>query len=84
MIAAVSLFGAFFIDIERIMPVERLEDYTRSINLTDPVVFVGLIVGGAIPLIFSSLLIKAVNRAAGYIMLEVRRQLRIRAIASGE
>lgn len=83
-IAAVSLFGAFFIDIERVMPADRLEDYVRSINLADPIVFIGLIVGGTIPLIFSSLLIKAVNRAAGYIMTEVRRQLRIPAIASGQ
>ena len=83
-IAAVSLFGAFFIDIERVMPTERLGTFTRTINLADPIVFVGLLVGGAMPLIFSSLLIKAVNRAAGRIMSEVRRQLRIPAIASGE
>ena len=83
-IAAVSLFGAFFIDIERVMPVERLENFTRSINLADPVVFVGLLIGGSLPLLFSSLLIKAVNRAAGRIMNEVRRQLRIPAIASGD
>jgi len=83
-IAAVSLFGAFFIDIERVMPVERLEGFTRSINLADPIVFVGLLIGGSLPLLFSSLLIKAVNRAAGRIMSEVRRQLRIPAIASGE
>jgi K(+)-stimulated pyrophosphate-energized sodium pump len=83
-IAAVSLFGAFFIDIERVMPLDRLEDFTRSINLADPIVFVGLLLGGAMPLVFSSLLIKAVNRAASRIMDEVRRQLRIPAIASGE
>lgn len=83
-IAAVSLFGAFFIDIERVMPAERFETFTRSINLADPIVFVGLLIGGAMPLVFSSFLIKAVNRAAGHIMAEVRRQLRIPAIASGE
>jgi K(+)-stimulated pyrophosphate-energized sodium pump len=83
-IAAVSLFGAFFIDIERVMPLDRLEDFTRSINLADPIVFVGLLLGGAMPLVFSSLLIKAVNRAASRIMDEVRCQLRIPAIASGE
>jgi K(+)-stimulated pyrophosphate-energized sodium pump len=80
----VSLFGAFFIDIERVIPTERLEDFTRSINLADPIVFVGLLIGGALPLLFGGLLIKAVNRAASYIMAEVRRQLRIPAIASGE
>ncbi|GAB4571116.1 MAG: sodium-translocating pyrophosphatase [Anaerolineae bacterium] len=83
-IAALSLFGSFFTDIERVMPAERLETYTRSINLADPVVFVGLLIGGAMPLLFGGLLIKAVNRAAGYIMAEVRRQLRIPEIMSGK
>ncbi|MBN2472220.1 MAG: sodium-translocating pyrophosphatase [Anaerolineae bacterium] len=83
-IAALSLFGSFFIDIERVMPAERLETYTRSINLADPIVFVGLLLGGAMPLLFGGLLIKAVNRAAGYIMAEVRRQLRIPEIMSGK
>jgi len=83
-IAAVSLFGAFFTDIERVMPAERLENYSRTINLADPTVFVGLLIGGMLPLLFGGLLIKAVNRAAGYIMAEVRRQLRIPEIASGK
>jgi K(+)-stimulated pyrophosphate-energized sodium pump len=83
-IAAVSLFGAFFTDIERVLPADRMDDFERVINLADPTVFVGLLLGGALPLLFGGLLIKAVNRAAGYIMAEVRRQLRIPAIMSGE
>ena len=83
-IAALSLFGSFFIDIERVLPAERLVGYVRSINLADPTVFVGLLIGGAMPLLFGGLLIKAVNRAAGYIMAEVRRQLRIPEIMSGK
>ncbi len=83
-IAAVSLFGAFFTDIERVLPAERMGSFERVINLADPTVFVGLLIGGALPLLFGGLLIKAVNRAAGYIMAEVRRQLRIPEIMSGE
>ncbi len=83
-IAAVSLFGSFFTDIERVLPPERAETFERIINLADPTVFVGLLLGAALPLLFSGLLIKAVNRAAGYIMAEVRRQLRIPEIMSGE
>jgi K(+)-stimulated pyrophosphate-energized sodium pump len=83
-IAAVSLFGAFFIDIERVIPASRLEDFQRVINLANPTVFVGLLIGGSLPLLFSGLLIKAVNRAAGYIMAEVRRQLRIPEVLTGE
>jgi len=83
-IAAVSLFGAFFTDIERVLPVDRIDSFERVINLANPTVFVGLLIGGALPLLFGGLLIKAVNRAAGYIMAEVRRQLRIPEIMSGE
>jgi K(+)-stimulated pyrophosphate-energized sodium pump len=83
-IAAVSLFGAFFTDIERVLPPERIDSFKRIINLADPTVFVGLLLGGALPLLFSGLLIKAVNRAAGDIMSEVRRQLRIPEIMSRE
>jgi K(+)-stimulated pyrophosphate-energized sodium pump len=83
-IAAVSLFGSFFTDIERVLPVDRAESFQRMINLADPKVFVGLLIGGALPLLFSGLLIKAVNRAAGYIMAEVRRQLRIPEIMSSK
>ena len=82
-IAAVSLFGSFFTDIERALPAERFASFERTINLANPTVFVGLLIGGALPLLFSGLLIKAVNRAAGYIMAEVRRQLRIPAIMNG-
>ncbi|NLX10268.1 MAG: sodium-translocating pyrophosphatase [Chloroflexi bacterium] len=77
-IAAVSLFGSFFTDIQRVNP-----DFEKVINLADPTVFVGMLIGGSLPLLFSGLLIKAVNRAAGLIMAEVRRQLRIPEIASG-
>ena len=80
-IAAVSLFGSFFADIERVIPLGQA--FQRVINLANPTVFVGLLIGGALPLLFSGLLIKAVNRAASLIMAEVRRQLRIPEIASG-
>lgn len=83
-IAAVSLFGSFFTDIERVIPAERAASFERIINLADPTVFVGMLIGGALPLLFSGLLIKAVNRAAGSIMAEVRRQLRIPEILKGD
>jgi K(+)-stimulated pyrophosphate-energized sodium pump len=45
-----------------------------GINLTNPYVFVGLLIGGAIPFMFSSLTVRAVERGASKIVLEVRRQ----------
>jgi K(+)-stimulated pyrophosphate-energized sodium pump len=82
-IAALSLYGAFFTDIERVWP-EGREAFQRVINLSDPIVFVGLLLGGMLPLLFGGLLIKAVNRSAAQIMAEVRRQLRIPAIWEGK
>jgi K(+)-stimulated pyrophosphate-energized sodium pump len=77
-IAAVSLFGSFFSDIQRVDP-----EFKEVVNLANPTVFVGLLIGGSLPLLFSGLLIKAVNRASGLIMAEVRRQLRDPEIANG-
>src|SRR5574341_555922 len=78
-IAALSLYGAFFTDIRRIDPT-----FEQVINLARADVFVGLLIGGMLPLLFGALLIKAVNRSASQIMAEVRRQLRIPAIWEGK
>jgi len=76
-IAALSLYGSFFTDIKRVWPTEVRGPFQEVINLSDPTVFVGLLLGGMMPLLFGGLLIKAVNRSASDIMAEVRRQLRI-------
>lgn len=46
------------------------------INVADPKVFIGLLIGGALPFLFSSMTIRAVGRAAFQIINEVRRQFR--------
>ena len=47
-----------------------------SIPLNDPKVFIGLLIGGAMPFLFSAMTIRAVSRAAFFIINEVRRQFR--------
>ncbi len=78
-IAAVSLFGSFITDVNRINPVPL----ASGIRVSEPVVFIGLLLGGALPWLFSSLAIKSVSRAAGQMVAEVRRQFRIPGILEG-
>ncbi len=54
------------------------------INVADPKVFIGLLIGGAVPFLFSALAINAVSRTAGVVVQEVRRQFADGLIMKGE
>jgi K(+)-stimulated pyrophosphate-energized sodium pump len=47
-----------------------------QINVADPKTFIGLLIGGSIAFMFSSLAIRAVGRTAGVVVQEVRKQFR--------
>ncbi|HVF31881.1 MAG TPA: sodium-translocating pyrophosphatase [Acidimicrobiales bacterium] len=53
------------------------------INVADPKVFIGLLIGGAVPFLFSALAIRAVGRTAGVVVQEVRRQFADGQIMAG-
>lgn len=56
-----------------------------TINLIDPMTLTGALVGGALPFLFSGMLIEAVAKAARKMVSEVRRQFReIAGILTGE
>ncbi|MEP7134911.1 MAG: sodium-translocating pyrophosphatase [Chloroflexota bacterium] len=80
-IAAVSLFGSFLVDVSRaqsgmgVAVAEQIQSI--GIRVDVPQIFVGMLIGGALPWLFSSFAIQAVNRAASLIVLEVRRQFKL-------
>jgi len=72
-LAAYLLFSAFLQEVERFGGA----DVDASIvNLADPQVFVGGLIGAMLVFVFASLAMRAVGRAAGYMIEEVRRQFR--------
>ena len=86
-IAAVSLFGSFLVDVSRAqnslgIPVES-QIQALGIRVDIPQVFVGMLIGGALPWLFSSFAIQAVARAASLIVMEVRRQFKL-GVLSGK
>jgi K(+)-stimulated pyrophosphate-energized sodium pump len=86
-IAAVSLFGSFLTDTRIVqlglgIPLPQTL-FSTGINISQPIVFIGFLIGGGLIFMFSSLLIRAVNRAAFQMISVVRRQLRIPGILEG-
>ena len=81
-IAAVSLFASYITDVGRVQSQLGLTEM-GSIRISDTTVFIGFLLGGALPWLFSSLAIRAVSRAASEIVEEVRKQFRIPGIMEG-
>ena len=81
-IAAASLFASYITDVTRVQA-QLGQVVMQAIRVSETRVFIGLLIGGALPWMFSSLSIRAVSRAAGMIVEEVRRQFHIPGIMEG-
>lgn len=66
--AALTALGLFFAYTQAV--------HLELVNMLEPMVFVGIIIGAMLPFLFCSFAMKAVGKAAGFIVEEVRRQFK--------
>ncbi len=89
-IAAVSLFNSYVVTVgsggkgETAQITEQAyESVASALKISDPTLFIGMLIGGAVPFLFSSMTIRAVGRAAFLIVKECRAQFRDKEIWAG-
>ncbi|MEZ6140051.1 MAG: sodium/proton-translocating pyrophosphatase [Zavarzinella sp.] len=89
-VAAVSLFASFIAVLvkgseEKINEITKgdFAEKTGLLSIAVPEVFIGMLLGGAVPFLFSSMTIRAVSRAAYLIVNECRNQFKKKEIWEG-
>jgi K(+)-stimulated pyrophosphate-energized sodium pump len=89
-IAAVSLFSSFIVTVAsggkgetEVVSPAAYDAVQNMLTVSNPTLFIGLLIGGAVPFLFSSMTIRAVGRAAFLIVKECRIQFRDKDIWEG-
>ncbi|MBN2517851.1 MAG: sodium-translocating pyrophosphatase [Candidatus Altiarchaeota archaeon] len=83
-LTALALIAAYKEQIG-VVAAEMQKTVTLNLELTNPLLLVGLFLGGMLPFLFCSMTMQAVGRAAGGIVQEVRRQFKeIKGLMEGK
>ncbi|MCX7805358.1 MAG: sodium-translocating pyrophosphatase [Planctomycetota bacterium] len=89
-IAAVSLYASFITVVgsgggseEEVLPLALFNKVAGLLTVSDPRFLIGMLIGGSIPMLFSSMTIRAVGRAAYLIVNECRAQFRRPGVMEG-
>ena len=89
-IAAVSLFNSFIVSVgsggggeTEFISADVYNGVASMLTISDPMLFIGVLLGAAVPFLFSSMTIRAVGRAAFLIVKECRIQFRDKEIWAG-
>ena len=82
-LAALVLFGSYVEELRAHVTASG-QTFSFQFSLTEPKVIIGLFIGGLLPFIFTAFSMDAVGKAAGAVVLEVRRQVQAKpGILSG-
>ncbi|HLB69756.1 MAG TPA: sodium-translocating pyrophosphatase [Candidatus Methanoperedens sp.] len=73
-LGALALYAAYSSEVDKLLAQQMRPP--MALELSNPLVLIGLLIGGMIPFLFASFLMKAVGRAASTIVTEIRRQFR--------
>ncbi len=73
-LAALVLFGSYVEELKAFVTAHG-QTFSFQFSLTEPKVIIGLFIGGLLPFVFTAFSMDAVGKAAGAVVLEVRRQI---------
>ena len=83
-LTVISLLGAFMAEVNEVLA-ERGEELLTGFDIMNPTVFFGILIGAAIPAVFSAMLMLGVDKNAQRMVKEIHRQFReIKGLREGK